>query len=199
MKSKQQQEDTTIELEAAQAEVEVPEETGTPEAGAEPEQRSEELDLEELQAELEQRQADLEEQKEAQLRLAAEYENFRRRSRQEKEDLYAKAQLEVSSAWLPVIDNLERAMASLENETGEIAERSLEGIRLVFRQAQEVLQKLGIEEIPSLGETFDPNLHEAVFHVEDESFGQEEIVEVFQKGYRKGEQVLRHSVVKVAN
>lgn len=131
-------------------------------------------------------------------RLAAEYDNFRKRTSREKERLYADSVCDVVSKFLPVVDNLERAVsASAETEEGK---KLQEGISMILRLTTDILDKMGVKPIEAKGKTFDPELHNAVMHVEDDSFGAGEIVEEFQKGYiYKDETVIRHSMVKVAN
>ena len=144
--------------------------------------------------------AELAELKDRYMRLLAEYDNFRRRTQKEKEEIYSAAVAEVVKEWLPLVDDIERAVASSENMDESSVEKVAEGIRLIGKQAGNVLGKLGVEEIEGKeGEAFDPNLHEAVMHVEDEAFGEQQIAQVFQKGYIYKEQVIRHSVVQVAN
>ena len=134
------------------------------------------------------------------MRLMAEYDNFRRRSKQEKLDLYDTSLSDVVCDWLPVIDNLERAISAADQVSGEDkASQVQEGIELIYRQALQVLEKQGVKEIEALGATFDPNIHEAVMHVEDDQYDTQEIVEVFQMGYKREDKVLRYSIVKVAN
>ena len=128
------------------------------------------------------------------LRLAAEYDNYRRRSQKEKDTAWASSKAETAAAFLPVYDNLERA---LKQETTDEAFKK--GVEMTMGQLREVLGKLGISEIPALGETFDPNLHNAVMHVEDEAAGENTIVEVFQAGFRTEDKVIRFAMVKVAN
>lgn len=128
------------------------------------------------------------------LRLAAEYDNYRRRSQKEKTDAYQSAKSDAVLAFLPVYDNLERA---LKQETADEAYKK--GVEMTMTQLKEVLTKLGIEEIPALGEPFDPNLHNAVMHVEDEGAGENTIVDVFQTGFKSGDKVVRFAMVKVAN
>ena len=147
-----------------------------------------------LPEELEEMKKKLSEQEDKFLRLAAEYDNYRKRSQKEKESLYADARSDTVLAFLPVYDNLERA---LKQDTADEAYKK--GVEMTMTQLKEVLSKLGIEEIPALGEPFDPNLHNAVMHVEDENAGENTIVEVFQAGFRTGEKVIRFSMVKVAN
>ena len=130
------------------------------------------------------------------MRLYAEYENFRKRSQKEKESLYADAYVDALTQILPILDNLERAA----QYGGEDKEHPLaKGLELTLKSFAETLEKMGVSEIPALGEHFDPNVHNAVMHVEDESFGDNVVAEVFMKGYIKGDKVLRHSMVKVAN
>ena len=128
------------------------------------------------------------------LRLAAEYDNYRKRTAKEKESIWTEVKADTAAAFLPVYDNLERA---IKQETGDAAYKK--GVEMTMNQLKEVFSKLGIEEIPALGESFDPNLHNAVMHIDDESFGENTIAEVFQAGFRCGEKVIRFSMVKVAN
>lgn len=127
------------------------------------------------------------------LRLNAEYDNYRKRTAKEKEGIYTDACEDVLKNMFPVLDNLERA-ATVNGSAEDIKK----GIEMTIRQFKDGLQKLLVEEIPTT-EGFDPNLHNAVMHVEDPNFGEKAIAEVFQKGYKKGDKVLRHSMVKVAN
>ena len=138
--------------------------------------------------------AALKEKEDQFLRLAAEYDNYRRRSQKEKESVWNDAKSETVLAFLPVYDNLERA---LKQETADEAFKK--GVEMTMNQQREVLKKLGVEEIPALGETFDPNVHNAVMHVEDESAGENTVVEVFQTGFKSGDKVVRFAMVKVAN
>ena len=147
-----------------------------------------------LLEELEAQKKNLSDQEDKFLRLAAEYDNYRRRSQKEKESAWADSKAETAAAFLPVYDNLERA---LKQETADEAYKK--GVEMTMNQLREVLSKLGIEEIPALGQPFDPNLHNAVMHVEDENAGENTIVEVFQAGFRNGDKVIRFSMVKVAN
>jgi len=130
-------------------------------------------------------------------RLAAEYDNFRKRTQKEKERIYDDAVCDVVSKFLAVIDNLERAVqASDMDESSGLKE----GVNLVCRQTIEVLEKLNIKPIEAVGKPFDPELHNAVMHVEDENLDDNIVAEEFQKGYiYKDEIVIRHSMVKVAN
>ncbi len=137
---------------------------------------------------------ELEEQKNQYLRLLAEYDNYRKRNQKERDHLYADGMASAVLALLPVYDNLERA---LQHETADEAYRK--GVELTMNQLKESLQKLGVEEIPALNEPFDPGVHNAVMHVEDESLGENTIVEVFQAGFRTADRVIRFAMVKVAN
>ena len=128
------------------------------------------------------------------LRLAAEYDNYRKRTAKEKETLWGDAKADTAGAFLPVYDNLERA---LKQETADEAFKK--GVEMTMNQLKEVLSKLGVTEIPALGQTFDPNLHNAVMHIDDENFGENEVAEVFQAGFQCGEKVIRFAMVKVAN
>lgn len=127
------------------------------------------------------------------LRMLAEYDNFRRRAAKEKDGIYADAYSDAIGALLPVLDNLDRAVGCADPEA------LAGGLAMTLKSFTEALGKLGVEEIKADGETFDPNLHNAVMHVDDESAGEGQVVEVFQKGYKKGDKVIRHAVVKVAN
>ena len=128
------------------------------------------------------------------LRLAAEYDNYRRRTAKEKESIWSEAKADAAVAFLPVYDNLERA---LKQETADEAYKK--GVEMTMNQLKEVFSKLGITEIDALGKPFDPNLHNAIMHVEDENFGENTVAEVFQAGFMLGEKVIRFAMVKVAN
>lgn len=130
-------------------------------------------------------------------RLAAEYDNFRKRTQKEKEKIYTDAISDVVAKFLPIADNLERALKAAENEeNGGLKE----GVTLVFRQISDIFDKLDVKPIEAVGATFNPEYHNAVMHVEDEAYEHNIVVEEFQKGYiYKNEIVIRHSMVKVAN
>ncbi|MBQ2284736.1 MAG: nucleotide exchange factor GrpE [Clostridia bacterium] len=132
------------------------------------------------------------------LRLAAEYDNYKRRTTQEKVQIYTNSVAEVIEKILPFVDNMARATAV--EVASEDAKQLLEGIKLVERQFLETLTAIGVEEIKAEGEKFDPNMHNAVMHVDDDSIeGEEIVVEEFIKGYKYKDKVIRHSTVKVAN
>ncbi|MGI6297837.1 MAG: nucleotide exchange factor GrpE [Saccharofermentanales bacterium] len=133
------------------------------------------------------------------LRLMAEYDNYRKRSQKEREALYLDSVATVVKEWLPVIDNLARAEKSALEVEGEGAASIAEGITMVLRQANEAMERLNVHEIACLGQTFDPQIADAVMHVEDDSVGPSTVVEILQKGYACGDRVIRHCVVKVAN
>ena len=128
------------------------------------------------------------------LRLAAEYDNFRKRSQKEKDDLYTVIRSETVAKFLPVYDNLERA---LNQETADEAYKK--GVEMTMNQLVTVMGGLGIEGFGEKGDAFDPAIHNAVMHCEDETLGENVIAEVFQKGFKLGEKVVRFAMVKVAN
>ena len=146
-----------------------------------------------LTAEIEELKARIAEQEDKYLRMAAEYDNFRRRSREEKESTYENALADTVRELLPIIDNLERA--SLYDD----GEKVKEGLVMTAKATVSVFEKLGVEEFGKVGETFDPNLHNAVMHVDDDAYGEGEIIEVLQKGYKKGKHIIRFAMVKTAN
>lgn len=134
------------------------------------------------------------------LNLYAEYENFRKRTSKEKEQLYSDAIADVSEKWLQVVDNIDRALEASKDINESNYEQIRTGIEGISKGANDIISKIGIEEIPAeRGMAFDPNFHSAVMHVEDDSLGEQEIAQVFQKGYIYKERVIRHAVVQVAN
>ncbi len=138
-------------------------------------------------------QEELDTTKDTLLRLRAEYDNYRRRSIKEKEGIYSDAYVDVVKEILPVIDNLERAIAA----DGTLEDLK-KGVEMTMKGCQDAFSKLGVEEIDATGE-FDPNFHNAVMHIEDESLEKNVVAEVFQKGYKKDDKIIRHTMVKVAN
>ena len=128
------------------------------------------------------------------LRLAAEYDNFRKRTQRERESLYTDAKADTIGKFLPVYDNLQRAMAQ---ETQDEAYKK--GVELTMTGLLSILEALGVKSFGEIGEVFDPNLHNAVMHKDDEAFGESTICEVFQTGFKVGEKVIRHAMVVVAN
>ena len=127
-------------------------------------------------------------------RILAEFENFKKRNGKERESLYNMILSDVIESILPIIDNLENAV-KVETEDSNYKQ----GIELVLKQFKDVLKSKGIEEIPAVGETFDPSLHEAVSSIQDENLGEKEIASEYRKGYKIGNKVIRHSMVVVAN
>ena len=148
---------------------------------------------EELLAKIAELEALLKEKDDQHLRMAAEYENFRRRSREEKDATYTEAVADTVGEILPIIDNLERA--ALYDDESKVKE----GLVMIAKSVEAVFEKLKVESVGKVGETFDPNLHNAVLHAEDESLGEGEIVDVFQKGYKKGNKIIRFAMVKTVN
>ena len=128
------------------------------------------------------------------LRICAEYDNFRKRSQKEKEALYTDVKAETLKSFLPVYDNLLRALAQPTEDAAYA-----KGVEMIMAQFNTTMEKLGVEKIESLGQTFDPAYHNAVMHVDDEEKGENEIVEVFQEGFKAGDKVIRFAMVKVAN
>lgn len=129
------------------------------------------------------------------LRLAAEYDNYRKRTAKEKEAIYTDAKIDTIKSMLGVYDNLERGIAQYADE--ESPHRK--GLEMVFKQFKECLAKLDVKQMEAVGKPFDPEKHSAVVHVEDERYGENEVVEVLQQGFTLGEKVLRFAIVKVAN
>ena len=156
-------------------------------------ENTEEDELDMIKKQNKKLQEELDATKDSLLRLRAEYDNYRKRTAKEKEGIYSDAYVDVIKEILPIIDNLERAIA---------ADGSLEdlkkGVEMTMKGCQDAFNKLGIEEIDATGE-FDPNFHNAVMHIEDENLGTNVVAEVFQKGYKKDNKIIRHTVVKVAN
>ena len=168
-----------------------PEVNGSTAEQAAAEATAEAAEKAEATAELE---AKLAAEKDRYLRLAAEYDNYRKRCARERDGLYNDVRSDTISKLLPVYDNLERA---LKQSTEDAA--FYKGVEMTMAQLKEILTSLGVEEIPSVGQSFDPSLHNAVMHVEDEEAGEGIIVEEFQRGFLLGDKVIRFSMVKVAN
>ena len=138
--------------------------------------------------------AELEETTDRLKRLMAEFDNFKKRSAKEREGLYNSLLSDIVSSFLPVVDNLEKAVNSNTEDEGY-----KQGIELVLKQFMDVLTSLGVKEIEGVGSTFNPEYHEAVSSVQDENLGEKEVKEVFRKGYQIGDRVIRHAMVVVAN
>jgi len=137
----------------------------------------------------------LAEEQDKYLRLAAEYDNYRKRTAKEKESIYTDAKIDTIKGMLGVYDNLERGIA----QYGEEENPHKKGLEMIFAQFKESLDKLGVKPMECLGQPFDPEKHNAVMHVEDEAYGENTVVEVLQQGFVLGEKVLRFAIVKVAN
>ncbi len=145
-------------------------------------------------SELDSLKADFTALNEKYVRMLAEYDNFRKRSQKEKDAIYPRATADTVEKFLPIIDNFERAMsAPCADETFK------KGMDMIFQSFMSTLSSLNVEMIGKAGETFDPNLHNAVMHIEDENYGENEITMVLQKGYRIGDRVVRYAMVQVAN
>lgn len=136
----------------------------------------------------------IEEQEDRLKRLMAEFDNFKKRSSKEREGLYNTLISDIFTSLLPVIDNLEKAVTAKTEDEGY-----KQGVELVLKQFKEVLTTNGVQEIETIGQTFDPELHEAVGCVIDETLGEKQIKEEYRKGYKIGNKVIRHSMVVVAN
>ena len=160
----------------------------------EPQEQPEATEVPDQSDPVQELQEKLDAQHEAHLRLAAEYDNFRKRTAKEKESLYGDAKADTVKPFLEVLDNLERGLAQFEE-----GDPHRQGMEMICKQFMTVLEKLGVQQIEALGQPFDPARHNAVMHVEDESAGENTVVEVFQQGYALGDKVLRFAMVKVAN
>ena len=148
-----------------------------------------------LKKELEETEKKLAASEEKYLRMIAEYDNYRKRTQKEREGIYTDAYADALKEILPVADALEMALKYSASDNAKI----VEGVDMTLKKFSEILGKMGVEVFGAEGETFDPNLHNAVMHVEDDAYGENVIAEVLMKGYRKGEKVLRYAMVKVAN
>ena len=140
------------------------------------------------------KQQELDELNDRYKRVMAEFENYKKRSSKERETLYNSILSDVVEVFLPIVDNLENAL-KVETQDGEYKK----GVELVLKQFKDILKTKGVEEIPAVGETFDPSLHEAVSSVQDPDKNAQEIVQEYRKGYKIGNRVIRHSMVVVAN
>ena len=186
------------ELEETPAAEEIKEEAQTENVEAESKadkkkSKKQEAKIAELEKALAEKDTALAEQNDKYMRMMAEYDNFRKRSAKEKEGTYADAYADALTSILPIIDNLERAVGVSE------ADAVLKGLELTLKGADEALQKMGIEAFGAEGDSFDPNIHNAVMMVDDENHKEGEIVSVFQKGYKKGDKIIRYAMVTVAN
>ena len=164
-----------------------------PEKESKKKTRKLEAQIDELTKQVERAASELAAANDKYLRLAAEYDNFRKRSAKEREGVYGDAYADALCALLPIFDNLERAVKYSDGDSLQ------QGVALTLKGLVTTLEKLGITEIEAEGKPFDPNFHNAVMHVEDDTLGEGVVAEVLQKGYCKGERVLRYAMVKVAN
>ena len=158
-------------------------------------QKKLESEIEELQKKLAEADEALAEANDKYARLYAEYDNYRKRTAKEREGIYTDAYVDAVSEILPILDNFERALQFKDADADNVTR----GLEMIEKGFSEALTKMGVCEIEALGKPFDPEKHNAVMHVEDEAFGENEVVEVFMKGYAKGDRVLRYAMVKVAN
>ena len=152
-----------------------------------------EAQIAELEKKLEEAEAELAAANDKYMRMIAEYDNYRRRTAKEKDGIYADAYADALGGILPMLDNLERAVGVSE------ADALQKGLAMTLKGAEDALGKMGVTAFGEKGETFDPEKHNAVMHIEDEQYGEGEITEVYQKGYAKGDRILRFAMVIVAN
>ncbi len=167
--------------------------TETAEAPKAEPKKKKKADVAALEARIAELEAALSEANDKHLRMAAEYDNFRRRSREEREAAYTGAMGDTVKELLPIIDNLDRAAAFSDGE------QVREGLKMIAASVSGALAKLGVESFGEVGEKFDPNFHNAVMHDEDDSEREGEIVEVYQRGYKKGSRIIRFAMVKTVN
>ena len=155
-------------------------------------EEAESKEMKELKEKLEKAEAERVATNDKYLRMMAEYDNYRKRSTKEKESAYAEAYCDAIGAILPVIDNLERALAYSEGET------LTEGVKMTLKQFEDTMERLGMKAYGERGDEFDPMIHNAIMQVEDAELGENKIAEVLQKGYSKGTKIIRHAMVKVS-
>ena len=184
-------EETKMNAEEAMEQDSVAEEKATDTKAEKKKQKKADAELAEMKKQIEKLQAAYDDCNDKYLRMMAEYDNFRKRSAKEKEGIYADAFSDCIGNMLPILDNLERASKS------DNLDAVKKGLDLTVKAFDDAMQKMGVTEVET--KTFDPNLHNAVMHIEDDQYGESEIIEVFQKGYRKGDKVIRYAMVKVAN
>ena len=165
------------------------------EAGKEEQKDSQKTEKNTAESETEKLQKELAASKEAHIRTLAEYDNYRKRSTKEKQAAYGDAKADCIKELLPMMDNFERAIAAEATDV----EGFKKGVEMIFKNFTDVLSKLGVEAFGEKGEKFDPNIHNGVMHVEDEELPENSVAEVFSKGYKLGDRILRPAMVKVAN
>ena len=189
-KAKQAAEAKAEEAKAQEAKADETKQSEAPQTEEAP-QQAEEADPKQIEEAV---KAAVKDQEDKYMRLLAEYDNYRKRTQKEKEVSWTNAKAETIKELLPVYDNLARA---LQQETAD--EAYAKGVEMIMTQMKNALEKLGVEAIPAAGQTFDPNLHNAVMHVDDEDLGENVVAEVFQDGFKLGDKIIRHAMVKVAN
>ncbi len=146
-------------------------------------------------AELEKIKTELEAKNDLLLRTAAEFDNFKKRTERERSSVAEFAKANVIKELLPILDNIDRANLIEDKQSADY----IKGIEMIVKQLEALGEKIGITELARVGDSFDPNCHEAVMHIEDEAFGENQIAEVLQKGYKIGDTIIRPAMVKVAN
>jgi len=151
-----------------------------------------------LKKQLEEKEREVEEYKSLCQRIAADFDNYKKRIAKDKENMYYEVVADVVSKLLPIVDNFERAIDSAKNSK-DTNDELLKGLEMIKKQIDDIFSKLGVEPIEALNKEFDPYLHNAIMHVEDERYGKNIVIEEFQKGYKIKDRVIRYSLVKVAN
>lgn len=167
----------------------------TQEETAEAQAEEEEAEVEGISENEEKLQKQVDDLNNRYLRLYAEYDNYRKRTTDEKNAIYSTATADAYKDLFPILDNFERAF---DNEDAS-PEDFRKGVEMIYQQVQDIFKKAGMESFGEPGDTFDPNIHNAVMHVDDPDKGEGEIVAVFQKGYKLGDRIIRHAMVQVAN
>ncbi|OGO82957.1 MAG: nucleotide exchange factor GrpE [Clostridiales bacterium GWD2_32_19] len=160
------------------------------------------IEIIELQRKLEEKELECIGNLDKYQRNMAEFDNFRKRTMKEKSEMYDIGVMETVGKILPMIDNFERAIEQISKDINEEETKNysiLKGIKMIYEQFNDTIKGIGVQEIEALNKPFDTSIHNAVMHVEDENYGENEVIEVFQKGYTYGEKVMRHAMVKVAN
>ena len=151
-----------------------------------------------LKKQLEEKEREVEEYKSLCQRIAADFDNYKKRIAKDKENMYYEVVADVVGKLLPIVDNFERAIDSAKNSK-DTNDELLKGLEMIKKQIDDIFSKLGVEPIEALNKEFDPYLHNAIMHVEDERYGKNIVIEEFQKGYKIKDRVIRYSLVKVAN
>ena len=194
MSSNHQKQSEELEQELPETEQTPPAEEETSEETAKPQEEKPAEEAAPEKSEAEQLQEKIDELNDRLLRTMAEYDNFRKRSQREKEAIYPQATASAVAKFVPVIDTVERALEAPCNDA-----EYKKGVEMILQNFKDILQKMGVEEFGAAGEQFSPDLHNAVMHVEDEELEANVITDVFQKGYKLGDRIIRHAMVKVAN